>query len=203
MDHGIDASRLPQLAEYVARLPQGLASYPECRSRGTLVLSALEGHALEPWRDAMPAAVWAMIEQPPLPGAWVPAALSDAVFFAVVDTHYPTDAAVVQWTRERTLRTARSRMYRALTRISGPAMVLRMSAAVHGMFQKGTELDASRMDDGMALRLRHPAHLHGGANHLANVGMFEVLLEIATARPSRVAMVESEPESALYHARWG
>ncbi|MBX7078140.1 MAG: hypothetical protein K1X88_03065 [Nannocystaceae bacterium] len=203
MGHGIDASQLPQLAQYVARLPAGLASYPECRSRGTLVLSAAEGHELSPWRDAMPPEVWALIEQPPLPGAWVPAVLSDAVFFAVVDTHYPRPEQVVQWTRERTLRTARSRMYRALTRISGPSMVLRMSAAVHGMFQKGTDLDATRTDDGMTLRLTHPPHLHGGSNHLANVGMFEVLLEIATARPSRVEMLESEPQWALYHARWG
>lgn len=198
----IDASRFPHLAAYVAALPEGLASYPECRSRGTLVSSALEGHDAEALAAALPEPLRDLAEHPPLPGAWVPAAHSDAVFHALVDLHYPTLDAMLSWTRARTHRTASSRMYRALTRMTGPKMVLKTSAVVHGMFQRGTHLTATASEGGLLLRLEHPPYLHYGWNHHSNVGMFEVLVEIAAGAPGRVVLLESGPGFALYSAHW-
>ncbi|MBK6920837.1 MAG: hypothetical protein IPH07_25800 [Deltaproteobacteria bacterium] len=198
----IDAGRFPHLAAYVAVLPQGLDSYTECRSRATLVTSALEGHDIGALAAALPEPLRDLAEHPPLPGAWVPAAHSDALFHALVDLHYPTLEAMLAWTRQRTHRTARSRMYRALTRMTGPKMVLKTSAVVHGMFQRGTHLTATPSEGGLLLRLEHPPYLHYGWNHHSNVGMFEVLVEIAAGAPGRVALLDSQPGFALYSAHW-
>lgn len=199
---GVDVDRYPRLAAYLALLPDGLRSYPECTSRGTLVTSATQGHELASFPDGLPPVVRQLVAEPPLPGAWLPAVHSDAVFFAVCDTHYPSEAAMLAWTAERTLRTAQSRMYRALTRIAGPSMLLRMTSTAHAMFQRGTEMTAKAIIGGMQLRLEHPPHLHGGYNHLANVAMIEALLSLAGVPKAHVEMPESTPTYAVYRARW-
>ena len=38
----------------------------------------------------------------------VPAVFSDAVFYAMVDSFYPSEEAVYRWTRERTFQASRS-----------------------------------------------------------------------------------------------
>lgn len=198
----LDPGRFPRLAEYIARLPEGLDSYPECRAKGTLVVTALEGHDLERIGDDLPPQVLEMLRDPPATGIWVPGTMSDAVFYAIVDAFYPTEEEVFEWTRERTRRTSESRLYRALARVASPKTLLRMASAAHGLFQRGTELDATYGHNEATIRLTHPPHLHGGLNHRVNCPMFEEVLLGAGATQARVEMVESDPELAVYEAKW-
>jgi hypothetical protein len=198
----LDRDAYPSLARYLDALPDGLASYPECKTRGTLVSSAVFGHVASSFPRGLPAPLRALIVAPPLPGAWVPAVHSDAVFFAICDRHHPTGDEVLAWTRERTLRTAQSKMYRALTRIVGPGMLLRMVGHTHAMFQRGTEMTATSIPGGMKLVLSHPPYLHCGLNHLANVAMIEALIGLATTSQAQVEMPTSAPTYAEYLARW-
>lgn len=203
IDRDLDPDRYPRLAEYLGLLPEGLRSYPECTSRGTLVSSAVFGHELASFPDGLPAAVRQLIAAPPLPGAWVPAVLSDAVFHAITDAHYPSLEAVMRWTAERTLRTARSKMYRALTRMVGPNMVLRIVGTTHGMFQRGTDMHATRLAAGVMVRLEHPPYLHWGYNHMSNVALIHTLLQLSTTAEPKVEMTQSTPTFAEYSAQWG
>lgn len=198
----IDAVRFPRLAEYVRALPQGLASYPECRSKGALVATALEGHAIGHLDDGLPREVVAMLRDPPMSWLWIPAPLSDAVFYVLVDTYYPTPDAMLEWTYERTMKASRSKMYRALTRVAGPSALIRMAAAAHGLFQKGTDLAATPIDQGVDLLLTHPPHLHGGFNHLSNIALFQALVEITGARDGESEMLETTPTHARYRVTW-
>jgi hypothetical protein len=199
---GVDSRCYPQLAEYLLQLPAGIASYPECTSRGTLVVSAIEGHDVAQLPEGLPPEILALLDKPPLPGTWVPAVYSDAVFYALVDTFYPDENEMLRWTTERTLRTAKSKMYRALTRVAGPTMLLRMVGKTHGMFQRGTTMHASAAPQGMDLRLEHPPYLHGGFNHRSNTAMIDALLRLTAASDVRVEMSESTPTHAEYRARW-
>jgi hypothetical protein len=198
----VDPSRYPHLAAYLAQLPDGLRSYPECKSKGTLVVSAIEGHDLSAIGDGLPPDLLAMLRQPPPVGVWVPAVFSDAVFYVLVDAFYPSKDAVLKWTFDRTIRTASSRVYRALTRAAGPSTLLRMTAAVHRLFQRGTYLESKRIGKSVELRLRHPPYLHGGLNHVSNVALFRALLHYTGASDIDVEMIASEPTQALYVARW-
>jgi hypothetical protein len=203
MSHGVDEATYPRLHEYLCVLPDGLASYPECRSKAVLIRTAIEGHDVAALPPGLPPAVQEMIEQPPATGLWVPAVFSDAVFYAMIDTHYPTPEAVYKWTRERTFRAARSKLYRALTRVARPMMLLKMTSAVHGLFQRGTTLETERTTSTSArLRLSHPPHLHGGLNHYSNVALFEAMIEIAGGLAPRVQMIASEPTFARYETAW-
>jgi hypothetical protein len=185
------------------RLPDGLDSYPECKSKGTMVLSAIEGHRLDDLKPGLPPRVAEMIASPPGAGFWIPAVMSDAVFFAMVDNFYPKEDAMLAWTRERTIRTAKSRLYRALTRLAGPISLLKIASAVHGRFQKGTDLDVlAYSDNSVSLCLRHPPYLHLGFNHLSNVALFEALVELSGVEEGRFEILTSEPEEARYEGRW-
>ena len=203
MSDDVDARSYPRLHEYLSSLPSGLASYPDCKSKAVLVRTAIEGHDAAALPPGLPASVRDAVLDPPATGLWVPAVLSDAVFYVMVDAHYPTQEAVHRWTRERTFRAARSKLYRALTRVARPMVLLKMTSAVHGLFQRGTDLDVVRAEAGTArLRLSHPPHLHGGLNHFSNVALFEAMIEIAGGLGARVEMIASAPTEARYEAKW-
>lgn len=198
----IDHATYPRLAEYIAQLPDGLASYPECKSKGALITTALEGHDLRHATRGLPEEISQLIVAPPPSWSWVPATWSDAMFYVLVDTFYPTPEAVLEWTYERTIKASSNKLYRALTRVSGPSALLRMTAAAHGLFQKGTDMSSERVEGGAILRMTHPPFLHCGLNHLSNVGMIRALLEITGARDHEVEMTASEPTQAIYRATW-
>ena len=202
MTNTADSRLYPRLAEYIGVLPDGLDSYPECKAKGTLITSALEGHDTSALGEGLPECIVEMLRSPPHPALWVPGTMSDAIFYTIVDAFYPDDEAVMNWTRRRTLKTADSKMYRALSRVARPTTMLKMAAAVHGMFQKGTDLAVEGKDGDVKFVLTHPPFLHGGLNHAVNTAMFEVLLDRAGALGLTIEMIESTPTKAIYHATW-
>ncbi len=198
----LDADRFPQLAAYLDQLPDGLASYPDCKAKGSLILTALEEHDVSGIRDGLPEELLAMIHQPPPAGVWVPAPFSDAVFYVFVDLLYPTLEQTLQWTYERTIRGTRSKLYRALTSVASPWALLRIGTAAHGLFQKGTDLHVVKTETGARLRLSHPPFLHCGFNHASNIAALRAVLETTGAKEADVEMLSSVPTEALYRARW-
>ena len=200
----LDAATYPLLAAYIRQLPDGLDSYPDCKSKAVLVRTAVESVDTRGLPPGLPDPVRTLVEQPPAQGLWLPAVHSDAVFYAIADRFYPTAEAVHVWSRERTMSGVRSPIYRALTRVAGPWALLKMASKTHGLFQKGTDLRAeSSGTKALRLTLTHPPYLHGGLNHLANVEMFSVLIEVAGGQDVQVDMAVSEPEQAVYLASWG
>lgn len=198
----IDPERFPALADYVERLPAGLASYPEAQSMGILLKSSVVGHYFHPtWKD-LPVQITELFRKPPLPTAWVPTVLNDAIFSLVADTFYPTEDALMKWSYERTIRLAALPMYVPLTKMAGVDRFMRAAARVHDLFQRGTQLEVEARPGSADLRLRHPPHLHSRKNHLTNEAVFRAVLESAGGTGATVKLVESRADGARYHAEW-
>jgi hypothetical protein len=195
----VDRERFPTLNAYVAQLPQGLNSYPEARSKGSLLRSSLEGHDVGRLIDDV---LRAVIESPPPAGVWVPAVHSDAVFHAVVDRFHPTDERVIAWCEGRTLSMAKSPMYGALFRVSGPAILIRGTARFHGLAQRGTEMSAILDDHRARLHMSFPPHLHSRLNLLSNVGMFRGLIRITGGQTPQAKMTRFSATDADYECTW-
>jgi hypothetical protein len=174
----VDPARFPTLAEYLDRLPSGLLAYPDCRSKAGLVRSALEGHDLAHVAGELPDPVRAMIVSPPPLTQWVPAVLSDAVFHVVCDTFYPTPEDMLRWTYDRTMAMAKSPTYRTLVRALGPPVFFKIAERVHGMFQRGTELEVELAKSAAKILLKNPAHLHSDLNRLSNVALIRAVVEL-------------------------
>ncbi|MGE0790238.1 MAG: hypothetical protein AB7S26_31475 [Sandaracinaceae bacterium] len=199
----MDAARFPRLAHYLDLLPEGIHSYPECRSKGVLFRSAIDGHDLGDVIDRLPSELRDVILSPPPAGVWMPAVHCDAAFHAVCDRFYPTDQAIRDWSGARTRTTAKNRVYQRVMRAAGPAMFLRLAEPVHNrMFQRGTVVRITIEGSQARLVLTHPPHLHITSKHATNVPMLRSLLERVGGEDVDVEMRESGPDGALFVASW-
>ena len=202
-ENHIDAARFPSLAAYVDALPDGLASYPDCRSKGTLLRSSLDHHDTEDMAKGIGPVLADILRSPPPAGVWAPAVYNDALFHAACDLHYPSDEAMLRWCRDRTDAMANNPLYRAIIRLPTPRMIVSIASRFHDLFQRGTTLTVIDSSATHAnARLSFPPHLHSRLNALSNVAMFEVLLEQVNAKRVRVTMTEQSPTHALYACRW-
>ena len=198
----MDDARFPHLADYIAKLPAGLDSYPECRSKGALLRSCLSGVRFHSSWASLPPKLRSALETPPLPTEWVSTVLTDSALFVVVDTYFRTTEAMMKWNYDRTLKVANLPMYRLLTRVAGLPNFLRGAVKMHGFFQRGTDIRIQVSEREAALRLEHPPFLHVGLNHLSNEAVFRAALDAAGATGTSVEMLESAPSFARYRARW-
>lgn len=199
----IEPTRFPTLSSYLAALPHGLASYPECRTKGAILRSVLDDSPIGADPSALPQTLQALIaDRPPLT-AWVSAVHTDAIFHAHCDLHAPTDEAMLAWTFERSTRVGRSQAYRHLLEVAGPRMLLRTGVRMHGFFQRGTELEIPELTaTGATLVLSHPPHLHSRLNRLSNVALIRALIDLTGGQDGRAEMVETTSTHARYVASW-
>ncbi len=168
-----------------------------------LLNSALNELPRHPSWEALPQPVLEAINEPPLATQWVSTVLTNAVQFAVADTYHPSDAQVLAWNRDRTLRVARTATYRAFVHITGIKMLLRAAVRIHALFQQGTDLRVEwTSTEEVLLFIEHPPYLHGGYSHLANEAVFGALLEKAGGHMVEVRMIESSARRAVYRASW-
>ena len=190
------------LRTYLERLPAGLGSYPECRSKGILLRSSVEAVPFHESWDDLPAPIANAMRSPPLPTAWAPTVLTNAVHFAIADTYYPTPSAILTWNYDRVKRLGMSPMYRMFAHVAGLKNFLRGAVKVHSFFMQGTDVSLSFSAGGATIKLDHPPHLHSGVVHLANEAVFRAALECAGATGVLVKMTESSPERAIFEASW-
>lgn len=202
MRPGVDPRVFPATSAYVASLPHGLASYPECATKGILMRSAISSHPFHPSWKNLPTEIVSAIKSPPLPTSWASAVLTDAVFCVISDTFYPSREAVLKWNYDRTFHLARVPLFSHITDFAGLEHFLRGAARLHNIFQRGTILEVQPAKLHADIRLTHPPYLHGELNHASNEGVFRAALETAGALSPRVEMLSSTPEGATYRASW-
>lgn len=195
------SDRYPRVASYLAALPDGLRSYPECASKASLLRSALEGHDLSA-EGALPAEIVELIRDVPPVSVWVPAVAVNVVFHAVCDLYYPSEAAVIEWSRARTRRMAKNPLYRGVLRLGGPRALIRIATKLDRMFQRGTHITSDIGRGAATIRLTHPPHLVSALNQRANIGMFEAMVEITGGAEPRCEVTGAGPEGATFSITW-
>ena len=193
---------LPRVTSYLARLPAGAASYPECKSKALLVRRALEERPLE--RDVvamLPRPIADTVLCPPLESEWVPEVHLMVVLLAIADANGLDEAAHLEWMREMNTRTLGT-LFRFLFRFISPEALAKRVPERWGVFHLGSTLIAEDVrDDGCTVWLKFPPHLFHGLvlRHYAPV--LEVALRIA-APGSRVVLVDETPNQGLFQAYW-
>ncbi len=193
--------RYPRLDAYLASLPDGLGSYPECVSKATLLRSSLEGYEDADVSDLDPE-LRELYASPPPATVWVPAAKVNAIFHAIIDLHHPTPRDVIEWARRRTLRMRDSPIYRRVLAVTSPNALFRVSAQLDRMFQRGTHIRPHLGDHEARFELTHPPYLVSPINQLANVGMFEAMVELTGGKGAVCEMTASSPMGATFEMTW-
>lgn len=152
---------MSRLMTYVASLPEGLDSFPECRSKGSLFRACLQHRpiATEDLPDDLPAQIRELIEQPPPASAWRPSVEYFALSLLIADVRGMSEGEFGRFWYDVMKDVATSKLYAVMLRFITPARLLKITASGWGKFHRGWSMRSSRRPSGIELSLEHPAGL--------------------------------------------
>ncbi|WP_248352539.1 hypothetical protein [Anaeromyxobacter oryzae] len=193
---------LPRVGAYLARLPSGVASHPECVARASLLRVSLSERPLAREHvDALPAPVRQLVACPPLDAEWVSDVHLVCVLFAIADAHGMSDEGYLSWIGELNARMFRT-TFRHLMTVASPEQLVDQVAERWGVFHRGSSLAVTRQGPGNALvHLAFPPRLFHGLAVRQFAPVWQAALQIADPT-SRVDLVASDDVTARFAARW-
>lgn len=130
--------QLPHTCRYVESLPEGLASYPELRVKGSVPRIALLDPPPGFVSERLPPEVGSMLDNPPLVSDWVPEVHVVALSNALLDLSFASEAELFQWIEIRLEQLTTGRMYRALASMASPHQLVRMASRAYKKFRQGS-----------------------------------------------------------------
>ncbi len=155
----IDATKFPSVKRYLERLPEGLASYPHCQAKGSVLRSALDTAPIRLELPALPPQLAALVSAPPLPTEWMSEVQLNAILLAYQDRVTPE--LWTSWTFERNRALLRKSLYRVLFMVVSPDRLFNGLPQRWQTFRRGSELEIVENRPHVArLELRFPPRLH-------------------------------------------
>lgn len=153
---------LRRMEQYIAALPKGLDSYPECQQKGSIFRSVFAGFDTRPLADALPPALAQLFRSPPQASEWVHEGRATAVYLAAADVLWG-DELFVTHAYKNNYALLDSTMYRILFRLVGSRRLLTKASSNWALFHKGTSLSLREFDE---RELRAIVELEAPANHV-------------------------------------
>jgi hypothetical protein len=191
--------RLPRLAAYLASLPRGLLSYPECEVRSS---------AYELFASRAPAPRG---EVPPMVGdllgdagrGWTGEVRMQAALLAIADGAGLDEPAFRAWCGDGFRMLYHGVIYRALMALFSPEALMKHAPARYAAFHRGTALEVVRNDArvGEGL-LTFPPRLFGELGLVWLGEAFAAAFRCSRALQVSVEVVDATPTQARFLARW-
>lgn len=192
-------SRYVRVQEYLAGLPAGLGSYPECRARHGLVETVVS--AAPRFDVGAPPLVLDLLSSPRTP--WVPEVVFGATMLAMADRAGWTDAELLEWHRSLNRHLFRGPIYRALMAFFSPQFLLERGASRWATFHSGTTLEvAAAGQRGAAARLEFPPGLFSRLLLQVYGEALGAALENARAGRVSIRLSEAGERFGTYLASW-
>ncbi len=195
---------LAQMDRYVAALPRGLASYPECQIKASVLRSFFERVELRPLVERLPDTLRDLVLSPPPPSMWLAEVHTTAIFMAAADTILPGDHFVDHAYRTN-YALLDSTMYRVLFRLVGARRVLTKATESWSQFHRGSSLTARSFDErggAAALRINAPAHHIPALLAEGYATALRAATEIAGGKQVECAVSRYEPSCIDLDVRW-
>jgi hypothetical protein len=199
----IAAPAATSVETYLASLPRGLASYPEC---------LFKGDSLDAWLRQTPTHDVARLVSPQLAalldrdrpiGTWVPEVQANALYLAIRDVHFADDTAYLAHARESNRAVLDTPFNRVIFWAASPRAILRSAGLRWGSLHRGTALEVrSARDSSVEIGLSFPRGLYPEIVLRANGLGMAVALENTGAREVEVHLRAVEPTRAIFAARW-
>lgn len=197
----MDAERYPKAARYLASLPAGEASHPECQLKGSVLRNMLDGTPMPFPREGLSPLARALVDSPPLASSWIPEVPFNALLLAHED-RVPRPV-FEEWTYRRNRQLLASPLYRVLFLLLSPGQLFVGMARRWGAFRRGSTLEMLAHEHGLArVRLRYPPHLHD-AHTLGNLAVaIRAACDAAGGRSSRVDVDGAGERETTFVVRW-
>jgi hypothetical protein len=193
----------PSVETYLASLPRGLASYPECMFKGESLDAWLGQTPTHDVARLVPPQVAALLDRDrPIP-TWLPEVHANALYLAIRDAHFADDAAYLAHARESNRAVLDTPVNRLVFWAASPRAILRSAGLRWGTLHRGTAIEVrSARDSSVEIGLSFPRGLYPELVLRANASGIAVALENTGAREVEVHLRAVEPTRALFAARW-
>jgi len=190
------------LDAYLADLPDGLSSHPGCKAKVSVLRSALD--VLEVEADpSWPEPIRELIEEPPPMSVWIPEVLNVGAHLAIVDANHMDDDAVIDWGYRSNQRLAQSKLYRVLTHLATPPLLLRAARLSWTVLHRGVDVAVSLDGDKTAtVSVTHPPHVWTELVHRSTAQGFQAALEISQGEAVEVQIEDLSATHCDYRCSW-
>jgi hypothetical protein len=195
---------LPHVEAYLAGLPLGLASYPDC----SLKVAAVSGLvSLVRDREALAAALTPpirdLVTAPPPNAAWVPEVHGNVVYLAARDVCCANDEAFVLLLKQMNRALLSSAVYRILFSVVSPRALINNAQGRWESFHRGIALEARAPSANSAtVTLRFPSHLLPELMAKALAATYEVVVELAGGKNPHFTLEQYTSTLATFSGRW-
>jgi hypothetical protein len=193
------------LASYIAGLPNGLASHPECQAKGAMVRSMIRDPLGGVPPDALPSEISQLIRSPPLNSQWVPDTFFFGALLALADLRKLSERAYLDWVLDSNRALFKSPVYKLLS-LATPSLLLTLGSATWGSTHRGSKLSVEGVSTGkgglavLTFPERHFSHPDVITAIQAGV---QVALELSNAKNPTLTLAKTTPTSAEFVAKWG
>jgi len=173
-------THLTRTRAYLRSLPNGLASYPEARSKGFVWKNIHSWTDTTSLQEKLPSDPELLPSRAVLAGSWIPAVQSFAGHLVLRDCLFSSDEAIIEHFRAMDRELMSSPVYRVLFALASPAMAVRgASRSFAAMFQGLALHGQSSGGNSVDLALQYPAALLPSLVARLYLVAFEVAVELA------------------------
>lgn len=187
-----------RLERYLARLPEGLASFPEVQARGNLCRMLLELADSYSPKASGPLVDWGRQQHP---DAWVSQVKLFALTLAIADAAELDAKGLEGLFFALASRISEGGEPRALMRLLTPAIILRTGAERWERFHRNMPLEAERTPSGVWLSVGR-AEVFSPELAIATVGTFRALVAFSLLPEGKVAYAGVSGGRIHYQVTW-
>lgn len=188
------------MTAWLAGLPHGLDSYPECQVKGSLLRRLAKSQTLQPHADKLPAELCAWLASPPLVSVWVPEVHLFAMLHALRDLVYD-EPALHAFLSAGIERMISSPIYRIMFLVVSPKRLLHGIGRRWDQFHRCTTMTVLRdYESAIDVRVDHPAGLYSDTIRGLTAATFLTAVTAAGGRGYRVEAMhdESTPTTSVF-----
>ena len=191
---------------YLARLPDGLDSYPEVQTKASIVKLHLRGLPRERLAAMLPPELHEYLASDLPPSLWIPDAKANCVFLAARDAYCPDDEAFRAHSLERNVEYLSGPFFRAVLKILSPERLMKTAGLGWNQAHRGLPMELSVRKEGprsIALAtLRPPADLVPRLVAEGYLTAYQAILDHHGVRDLRLRTVEFAPTRIVMEASW-
>ena len=193
----------PRLGAYLAQLPAGLDSHPECTAKASVVRKVYEFARDNPL-VGLPEPLQRLLDEPLPSSTWVPQAQVLAAIVAMVEARCFDPETEREWVRRAATHLFASSMYRILMWAATPRMVFKSAQIRWSAFFRGTRLESEVFERSARVRLISPDGLFNPdlQTIFAEVMYAAVNYTRDDASAASLVLLEEDPERIEYLGTW-
>ncbi|MEM6996418.1 MAG: hypothetical protein AAF721_38290 [Myxococcota bacterium] len=197
-------ARFPAMNAFIAGLPDGLASHPQCSAKATLYRTLSETMPLQPDElAAMPAPLRELIERPAPVSSWIPEVYSHAIMLSIYDRRFTNLASFADHAYKHQRRLFEGPLYAVAFRIITPALVVKTSALRWRMFHRGMKFIPNELSPGHGqVRLEYPHGVYEAVLRRALCEALRAALDMTNGGGNTVLELEASRTHAVLDVHW-